>query len=148
VFSPLCSVVPPTAAGPAPTKNGVCTDSDTQLCYKSCGPNNVGFKYEMCTGGHYNEQSGCSFPMDASADYSCYKIPAAIDPSCPTTMPQSSMPCTVAACVLCNVGGMYLDSSSTAKMGYCVCPAPNKSGMSKWSCASSTAWPCPLGPGC
>ena len=48
-------------AGEAPTKGGVCTPSDTQLCYKTCGPLSIGFKSETCTGGVYVEQSGCSF---------------------------------------------------------------------------------------
>jgi hypothetical protein len=34
------------------------------------------------------------------------------------------------------------------KTGYCVCPMPGASGTSKWSCASTTAWPCPTGKGC
>jgi hypothetical protein len=133
-------------AGEAPTKGGVCTASDTQLCYKTCGPNSIGFKSETCTGGLYAEQSGCSFPADQ--DYACYKIPATVSATCPTTAPQASQACTVAECTLCNVGGMYLDSSGAAKEGYCVCPKAGTSGTSKWSCASSTAWPCPAGKGC
>src|SRR6185503_21121380 len=81
-FSPLCSAVPPTAAGGEPTKGGVCTAADTQLCYKTCGPQSIGFKSETCTGGLYVEQSGCSFR--AGMDYSCYKIPATISAACPT----------------------------------------------------------------
>src|SRR5437764_514449 len=75
-FTPLCSNVPLTAAGAAPTKGGVCTAADPQLCYKTCGPFNIGFKSETCSGTSYSEMMGCSFP---AADYSCYKIPAAID---------------------------------------------------------------------
>jgi hypothetical protein len=90
--------------------------------------------------------SGCSF--DPSKDYSCYKIPTTQDPSCPTTTPMSGAACTVAQCVLCNVGGMYLDSTSAMKTGYCVCQASGK-----WSCATSSsttsnAWPCPGNTGC
>jgi hypothetical protein len=145
-FTPLCSAVPVTAAGVAPTKAGACTATDSQLCYKTCGPQSVGFKSETCMNGAYVEQSGCSFPPDLDA--SCYKIPATIDASCPTTPPMASSPCTVAACTLCNVGGNYLDSTGASKAGYCVCPAPGTSGTSKWSCASTTAWPCPNGMGC
>jgi len=145
-FTPLCSAVPVTAAGEAPTKGGVCTASDTQLCYKTCGPLSIGFKSETCVGGLYVEQSGCSFP--AEQDYACYKVPAAVSSTCPATVPQASQACTVAECTLCNVGGMYLDSSGASKEGFCVCPPGGSSGSRKWSCASSTAWPCPAGKGC
>jgi len=145
-FSPLCSNVPLTAAGEVPTKGGVCTPTDTQLCYKTCGPLSIGFKSETCTGGVYVEQSDCSFPP---GDYACYKIPAAISATCPTTTPQASQPCAVAECTLCNVAGNYLDSTGAAKLGYCVCPPGPDSGTArKWSCASTTAWPCPGGQGC
>lgn len=153
-FDPLCSAVPLTAAGAAPTKNGLCIDTDPQLCYKSCGPNSIGFKSETCTAGVYVEQSGCNFLPNT--DYSCYKIPTTMDPSCPTLVPQASTPCngadagvSVPTCTLCNVNGGYLDSSGAAKTGYCVCPTPSATtGTAKWSCASSTAWPCPAGQGC
>ena len=85
-----------TAAGLAPTKNCICLDVDPQLCYKTCGPESIGFKSETCAAGVYVEQSGCSFLT--GQDYSCFKIPATIDPSCPTTVPQASTVCTVAAC--------------------------------------------------
>jgi hypothetical protein len=144
-FTPLCAGLT-TAAGAAPTKGGACTAPDPQLCYKTCGPQGIGFKSETCTGGVYAEQSGCTFPT--GEDYSCYKIPAAIDASCPATAPKASDPCTVAACTLCNANGQYLDSSGASKAGYCVCPAASGMGTSKWSCASTTAWPCPAGSGC
>jgi hypothetical protein len=152
-YEPLCASLL-TAAGVAPTKNGICVDTDPQLCYKTCGPASIGFKSETCTAGVYVEQSGCSFLPDG--DYSCYKIPVAsdgttfvLDPSCPTTVPTASTVCTVATCILCNVNGGYLDSGGNAKTGYCICPTPSATtGQSKWSCASSTAWPCPAGKGC
>jgi len=130
-FSPNCAMVPLTAAGLAPAKAGACTAADTQLCYKTCGPQSVGFKSETCTNGAYVEQSGCNFPK--GMDYSCYKVPTAIDASCPATAPQASQPCTVKACTLCNVANSYLDSTGASKPGYCVCPAPGASGTSKWS---------------
>jgi hypothetical protein len=119
-----------------------------QLCYKNCGPMNIGRKSETCTGGIYVEMDGCSF--DPAGSFACYKIPTvANDATCPAgTMPQASMACTVTdMCSLCNStgglsGGGYLDSSGNAKTGYCVCV------NSKWSCASTTAWPCPSGAGC
>jgi hypothetical protein len=143
MFSPSCDAVPLTAAGTAPNKGGACTATDPQLCYKTCGPQSVGFKSETCTGGAYAEMSGCSFPT--GADYSCFKIPTTVDPTCPTSPPQASQPCAVAACVVCNVGGNYLDSTGASKQGYCVCPSATGG---KWTCASGTAWPCPAGQGC
>jgi hypothetical protein len=147
-FTPLCAGLLTSAMPPAaPTKGGACTATDPQLCYKTCGPQSTGFKSETCMNGAYVEQSSCSFPP--TLDASCYKIPATIDPSCPTTPPQASTVCSVAACTLCNVGGNYLDSTMASKAGYCVCPAPAMAGgTSKWSCASTTAWPCPDGNGC
>ena len=146
-FQPLCAGLL-TAAGLAPTKNGICTDADPQLCYKTCGPESIGFKSETCTASVYVEQSGCSFLT--GVDFSCYKIPTTIDATCPTdAAPQASTVCTVATCTLCSLNGGYLDSSGAAKTGYCVCPTPSATtGVSKWSCASSTAWPCPAGQGC
>jgi hypothetical protein len=121
-------------------------DADPQTCYKTCGPQSIGFKSETCTGGAYVEQSGCSFP--SSQDFSCYKIPTTIDATCPTATPQASSACSVAPCVLCNVNNGYLDSSGAAKTGYCVCPALADGTPGKWSCAATTAWPCPAGTGC
>lgn len=144
-FQPLCANLM-TAAGSSPTNRGVCVAADPQLCYKTCGPKSVGFKSETCSGGTYLEQSGCSFP--AGIDYSCYKIPSVIDPSCPTTAPQASQPCSVADCVPCNVNGGYSDSKGSAKTGYCVCPTTSAGTPGKWTCASTTAWPCPAGQGC
>ena len=144
-FEPLCANLI-TAAGSSPTKNGVCTATDPPLCFKTCGPKSTGFKSETCTGGSYVEQSGCSFP---SGDYSCYKIPATLDATCPTTAPQANTACNVADCVPCSdPAGGYLDSTGAAKTGYCVCPATSVGSPGKWSCASSTAWPCPAGQGC
>jgi hypothetical protein len=124
-------------------KGGACT-TEGEVCYKTCGPVKTGFKAETCTSGNITEGS-CEF--SAGADYSCYKIPATIDAAaCPTTAPTANTECTVAACVVCNVGGKYLDSKGYEKTGYCVCPEGGTSR--KWSCASDTAWPCPAGSGC
>jgi hypothetical protein len=149
-YEPLCSGLL-TAANVAPTKNGICVDGDPPLCYKTCGPQSIGFKSETCSGGVYVEQSGCDFLPER--DYSCYKIPDpwVLDPSCPTETPQATTVCNVAPCILCNVNGGYLDSGGSAKTGYCVCPPaanPDAGTSSKWSCASTTAWPCPAGQGC
>jgi hypothetical protein len=143
-FSPLCSNVT-TGLGANPSKGVACTATDPAECWKTCGPQGIGYKSETCTAGAYVEQSGCTFPLEGN--YACYKIPATIDSSCPATTPQASQACTVAACTLCNVGGQYLDSSAASKTGYCVC-VTGDAGTGKWSCASSTAWPCPAGNGC
>ena len=46
------------------------------------------------------------------------------------------------------VGGNYLDSGGAPKVGWCTCQEPNTQGVRTWTCASDTAWPCPLGSGC
>jgi len=135
---PICGS---TGAGTPIAKSVACTASDPQLCYKTCGPASIGVKAETCTTGAYAEMSGCSF--DPSMSYACYKIPTTLDATCPTATPMAGQACTVAACVVCNVAGMYLDTSSAAKTGYCVCQASGK-----WTCAATTAWPCPGGTGC
>jgi hypothetical protein len=121
-------------------KNGVCIATDQQLCYKTCGPSNVGRKSETCGPGAdggmtYAEMAGCSY--DPAGTYSCYKIPTTANAACPL----GSAACAVAdPCVVCNssgglAGGNYMDSSG-AKAGFCVCVA------NKWTCASTSAWPC------
>jgi len=134
---------------PAATKGGVCTPTELQYCYKTCGPQAIGRKAETCsTAGVYVEMSGCTF--DPAADYSCYKIPTAANAACPAdALPQASAPCMIDPCVVCNsdggpAGGVYFDSGGVMKVGFCVCSA----STSKWSCASDTAWPCPGNPGC
>jgi hypothetical protein len=141
--------------GPCPTtvsKGVPCTSSDPQFCSKTCGPEKVGTKAETCASGVYVEMSGCTF--DPSRDYSCYKIPTAVNSTCPAEVPpQASAACEVPPCMLCNslqglAGGQYLDASGAAKVGYCVCQQPNAAGVRTWSCASDTAWPCPINSGC
>jgi len=134
-------------------KGGACAPTDSQFCYKTCGPESVGVKSEMCTtAGTYAEMSGCSF--DPGRDYSCYRIPTATNAVCPMGVtPQASAACDVPPCTLCNtlqgsIGGQYLDASGAPKVGWCVCREPSATGTRVWSCASDTAWPCPLGAGC
>jgi len=131
-------------------KSGTCTSADTQLCYKTCGPANTGFKSQTCSGnpGIYNE-GACAFPP---GDYSSYAIPTTIPPECPTTAPEagSAQPaCTIASNIVCGGYSMngtptqttgYLDSTGAPKVGYCVCAGTT---TKHWSCASTTAWPCP-----
>ena len=118
-----------------------------------CGPEKTGVKTETCTSaGTYAEMSGCSF--DPTKDYSCYKIPTTAQTACPAGVtPQASMACDVPHCTLCNslqgtTGGQYADSGGSPKVGWCTCQEPNSAGMRVWTCASDTAWPCPLGAGC
>jgi hypothetical protein len=133
----------PTCAGTV-TKGGTCAATDQQLCYKTCGPGNLGRKSETCTAGAdggmtYMEMTGCSY--DPTGDYACYKVPTTANAACPSGAPMGSASCTVAdPCTVCNdtgglAGGMYMDSSGM-KQGFCVCV------NSKWTCASNTAWPC------
>jgi len=148
-FSPPCGS---TSGGVEIAKGGTCVAADTQLCYKTCGPINVGFKAERCTSGAYVEEA-CAFPPDG--DYSCFKVPTADSAGCPTTPPQHNQPCTIdacsvpcsgTACAMCGLSAGYLDSKGSPKSGYCVCIAG--SAGNKWSCASASAWPCPGGQGC
>jgi hypothetical protein len=149
-----------TAAGTAIAKGVTCSAADatpgtaTALCYKTCGPEKQGVKSETCPagGGTYAEMSGCTF--DSTKDYSCYKIPTTPDATCPTTPLVSGMtaaiqagqPCSIPDCVVCGGTTGYLDSTMAMKTGYCVCQAGATTPT--WSCASSTAWPCPTGLGC
>jgi len=135
------------------TKGGACSQTDLQFCYKTCGPEKSGVKSETCqSSGVYAEMSGCGF--DPGRDYSCYKLPTTSNLACtPGVTPMVGATCDVAACTVCNSvqglpGGGYLDSTGAAKTGYCVCQAPNSSGIRTWSCANDTAWPCPANSGC
>ncbi|HVZ85991.1 MAG TPA: hypothetical protein VHG72_03430, partial [Polyangia bacterium] len=139
---PVCGT---TGANVAIAKSVACTSTDTQLCYKTCGPSGAsGVKSETCTNSAYVEMPGCSFPP--GVDYSCYKIPTTVSSMCPTTAPQANMPCTVPTCTPCNVGGNYLDSTAASKTGWCVCTTSGK-----WTCATTgtnSSWPCPGNTGC
>jgi hypothetical protein len=146
---PLAQV---TVAGDAVGKGVACVPQDQQIAYKSCGPDNSGYKSETCSGGVYAEQSDCSF--DPACDFSCFKLPDTADPNCPTTPPTHGTPCTLPQCVVC--GGTksgqttgYLDSKRSAKIGFCVCLPATATTTQKWSCATSgTIWPCPGNNGC
>jgi hypothetical protein len=134
------------------TRGAACLPTDLQLCYKTCGPEKSGVKSDTCApDGTYAEMSGCTF--DPSRDYSCYSIPEVATTICPNEMPQASQTCDVPRCMPCNSsfglpGGGYLDSGGAAKVGWCVCQAPNAAGVRTWSCANDVSWPCPLGAGC
>jgi hypothetical protein len=138
-----------TVAGLEAKKNTACTAEDVQLCYRTCGPESVGFKPETCTAGVYAEPSNfCEYP--ASGDYSCYKIPATLPDATTcgiTSAPQSGAACTAPSCTLCSLGGAYLDSSGASKVGHCVCHEKTDGGK-VWSCAGTNIWPCPGKNGC
>lgn len=131
-----------TTFGSPPSKGGACAPTDPQLCYKTCGPQSIGYKSETCSSGVYVE-GPCQFAP--GGDFSCYAIPPTIDPACPALPPQAGTECDVPACTPCSAGGTYLDSAGTPKIGYCVC-VPGT--VQKWSCAPVTSWPCPGGTGC
>ena len=137
---PLCMSLF-TNAGSAPTKGGACEPTDPQFCYKTCGPQSIGFKTETCSSGVYWE-GACQFAL--GGDYSCYAIPPTLDPACPAEPPQAGTACDVPACAPCNAAGIYLDSTGAPKAGYCVC-VPGI--VQRWSCALAISWPCP-GSGC
>jgi hypothetical protein len=147
-----------TLAGVAIAKGAACTTDDDQICDKTCGPSNVGYKTETCSGAVYAE-GDCTFP--AGGSYGCFSVPAADATGCPATAPQHNQPCTMeicatqpigtacgqtTPCAICGVATGYLDSGGAAKTGYCVCIQGSSGG--KWACASATAWPCPAGNGC
>jgi hypothetical protein len=133
--------------------HGACTPTDTQLCYRTCGPEGIGFDPLTCAGGFYDKLVDCHF--DPSGDYSCYKIPSTPNTACPAGVTiQASMECDVPTCTPCNsaqgmTGGQFFDSTGAAKSGYCVCRTPNAAGVRVWSCGSDNgSWPCPGNPGC
>lgn len=132
-----------------------CGISDQQFCYKGCGPAGMGVKSEACVGGLYAEMSGCTF--DLAGDYSCYRVPTAANSACPEgsagSVPAAGTSCDVPPCMVCNdlqgvSGGTYRDAGGAVRVGYCVCQPPDASGARTWTCASDTAWPCPVGTGC
>jgi len=126
-------------------KGASCEPSSVQLCYRTCGPNSIGFKSETCAQGSYTEQNGCSFPT--GVDYSCYQIPNTRPSACPVGTPRATQACQIAQCTLCFGGTVnsptYQDSGGTQKDGYCVC-----SDAGAWTCASLSSWPCPGSAGC
>ena len=140
------SNLPDPACGEGVVKGTACSVASAQFCYKSCGPDNVGYKRETCVGGAYDElQSGCTFP--AVQDYSCYELPASLPAECPSGVPRGGRPCQIAECKPCFGGSIvapqYQDSTGAQKPGYCVC-----SELRTWTCGSIGSWPCPDGQGC
>jgi len=130
------------------TKSNACF-SYGAICYKTCGPDNTGYKSETCSfqvglGWVYNEQAGCSFP---AGDYSCYSVPISPSNACPKTHPVATQACSVPQCTVCYGGTaaapQYYDSTHALKGGYCVC---NDAGI--WTCAGTDSWPCSLGANC
>lgn len=119
------------------SKGDPCTGD--AMCWKACGPSNVGWKSETCVADAYVEGE-CEFPD--TEDYSCYAIPVTQDASCPVEAPQHNTACSVEACNVCSASGMYKDSGGATKAGYCTCVE------SQWKCASTSAWPCPGASGC
>jgi hypothetical protein len=59
-YSPAC-FMGPTQSGEEIKKGTPCTAEDPQLCYRPCGPDQVGWKTETCLAGVYAE-GDCTFP--------------------------------------------------------------------------------------
>lgn len=78
-YDPKCDLTP-TTAGEEIKKGTACTEADPQCCWRSCGPQSIGWKTEQCVAGVYAE-GDCQFPP--AGDYSCYAIPDAIDATVP-----------------------------------------------------------------
>jgi hypothetical protein len=133
----------PPACAASVTKGAACADSDVQACTKTCGPERVGTKTETCQASAYVEGL-CQF--DPSANYACYAVPDAPGPGCPTALIQAGSPCTIPDCIVCGGSTGYLDSTGAMKTGYCVCQAAATNPT--WSCALTSAWPCPGGTCC
>jgi hypothetical protein len=139
------SNLPQPACKDGVAKGSPCSSANAQACYKSCGPDNIGYKRETCVNGAYDElQSGCTFP--SGQDYTCYKVPPNLPAACPSGIPRGGNACQVAECTVCFGGNVqapqYQDSTGAQKPGYCVC---SEAGI--WTCGSIGSWPCP-GQGC
>lgn len=145
-YSPAC--FEQLSQGGEEIKKGTpCSADDPQECYRPCGPNQVGWKTETCLASVYAE-GDCTFPD--YKDYSCYAIPDEIDTVvCGLSAPPSATDeCSAPLCTPCNFEGQYQDTGDNVKNGYCVCREPDQDGVRRWTCASDTAWPCPLSKGC
>jgi hypothetical protein len=122
---PLCTVE---------TKGAACSEEGL-VCLKTCGPQSVGSKTEVCTAG-VTVEGACEFDCsDTSINWGCFAN-LGTAPECPAGT-QAAMPCTVPACEPC--AGAYLNSAGVPKIGGCICVGA--SGAEKWSCAVATAWP-------
>jgi hypothetical protein len=145
-YSPAC-FMGPTQSGEEIKKGTPCTAEDPELCYRPCGPDQVGWKTETCLAGVYAE-GDCTFPPEK--DYSCYAIPDDIDEAACglDAPPRATVECDAPLCMACNLDGFYEDSGTDLKEGFCVCRTPDRDGVRRWTCASDTSWPCPLNRGC
>ena len=126
------------------TITGSCTVGTDQDCSSMCGPGSgsakIGNKTCTCASATWKCLT-CGFP--ASADYSCYRLPAAV-PACEATPPTIGASCTATTCAPCgaSTGKSFIDATGTSHAGYCVCAA------GRWNCAVVKEWPCPGNPGC
>jgi len=128
----LCSTLL-TAAGSIPAKAVVCHGTaKSAALLRYLRPKSVGFKSKPAR-AEPTRSSQVLFPRES--DYSCYKIPSVVDPSCPLPWPQASQPCSVA--IACPATSMVAtgDSKGAAKTGYCVCPTTSAGTPGKWTCA-------------
>ena len=131
-------------------KGGACTAPDQQRCYKTCGPDKLGMKSEICAGGVYAEMSGCTF--DTVRDYSCYRLPSTPTAGCSVGLtPQANALCSLPPCVVCNNNeGLAAARTPTRRAGPCSVTAfaPRTRRGDEVELRQRQAWPCPLGRGC
>jgi hypothetical protein len=134
--SPPPAITLPGTACTSESKDAACTGS--AVCARFCGPDSQGYKTLTCNGSKYVE-GACTFSSTTS--YACYSV-AAVS-LCPST-PTASTSCALDPCRPCggSSGTTYYDSGGNEKTGYCVCT------NGRWSCASTSAWPCPGRTGC
>ena len=123
-----------------------------QFCYKTCGPEKTGVKSETCTtAGTYAEMSGCSSTRPGllllqDPDGGQHGLPRGRDAA------GLERPATVPALHALQQHAAASSAASTSTR-----PAPprpaaasarsrTRTARGTWSCASDTAWPCPLRP--
>ena len=135
-------------------KGGACTPTDQQFCYKTCGPEKTGVKTETCTtAGTYAEMSGCSFEPSQGflllqdPDRGQHGVPGGRDAP---GLDGLRRPALRALQQPRRRRRRQLPRLGRRAQGRLVhLPGAERgTGLRTWTCASDTAWPCPLGAGC
>jgi hypothetical protein len=126
-FSPLCSAVPLTMAGEAPTKGGVCIASDTQLCYKTCGPRASASNQKLAWAGSTSSSPVAAFAgpglrllQDSGGGEHDLPGGSSLRRRKPARLPSAP---------LAMWAGLPLDSSGASRKATCVCPKAGTSGQ-------------------
>jgi len=123
-----------------------CTSPTRKLCYKTCGPINVGSSRRPAPVAYLEGE--CVFP--AGVNYGCFQVPGAIQRRA-RLRPRSiisralcrSVPCRAAACGAKCAECCRLSGLERRRQGRLLRLYRGATGGGKWSCASDTAWPCP-----